>query len=174
MKEIPLSQGYFAIVDDDDYPYLSKYSWFAYVKEYGVYAIRNYKDKDGRHTTIRMHREVARTPKGLCTDHRNRNTLDNRKENLRIATKQQNGRNRSKIKVTQSRYKGVSLQECNKRWLASISIMKKRISIGWYDSEIEAAKAYDAKAKELFGEWARPNFPDAITGADAITTEARP
>jgi len=158
MKEIPLTRGFSALVDDDDYQEVSKYSWFAHVGKWCTYAARCELGEDGRHHTIRMHRVIAKTPDGCFTDHRNGNTLDNRKENLRIATKQQNGQNRSKIKKTSSQFKGVGKTLFGK-WRARIAVNKHLIEIGTFNSEIEAAIAYDAKAREFYGEWARPNFP---------------
>lgn len=94
-------------------------------------------------------------------DHKNSNTLDNRKENLRLATDSQNGGNSRIAKNNSSGFKGVHYQSKGKRrWIASLTNNKKFMYLGCFYSAIEAAKAYDLKAKELFGEFARPNFTD--------------
>lgn len=108
---------------------------------------------------IRLHREILNAPAGLEVDHENGDTLDNRRSNLRLCTRQQNAQARVRKRAgATSQYRGVSWNFQNKSWKAQIGHNNKRIHIGEFDDEIEAAKAYDAKARELFGEWASPNF----------------
>lgn len=115
--------------------------------------------------TLRIHQLIMNTPKGMHTDHINGNPLDNRKENLRICSPQQNSRNRRKNKNNKSGFKGVK-RCCGKgyegtiKWMASINFEGKRMHLGVYDIPEEAARAYDAKAKELHGEFAHLNWPD--------------
>ena len=155
MKKIPLTQGKFAIVDDCQFEELNKYSWC--VTSHG-YAKRGYR-KDGKQFVVYMHRVVAGCKKGLEVDHINHNKLDNRAENLRVCTSSQNKRNIKPYTQKQhSKYKGVSLNKRINKWRAYIKINRKQISLGMYFCEIEAAKAYDKKAKELFGEHAYLNF----------------
>jgi hypothetical protein len=110
-----------------------------------------------------MHRQITSAPPGLVVDHINHNGLDNRKDNLRLCTRAQNALNQRPRKGTSSRYKGVYWHERDKRFYAQISHKGRRYHLGSYKSEIQAAKAYDKKAKELFGEFAHLNFPDDAT-----------
>lgn len=155
MKKIPLSQGQFAIVDDWNYEWLSRYKWYAKKDKYTYYAVRNSNTKNNK--LIFMHREIIKTPPNKQTDHRNGNGIDNREENIRICTGSQNNQNCHRV-WGKSKFKGVSWYKRYKKWLASIGFNGKAINCGYYDSEIEAAKAYNTKAKELFGEFARLNI----------------
>ena len=107
-----------------------------------------------------MHRLMVDAPKGMHVDHINGNSLDNRKSNLRICTSAENQRNRRATKNNTSGYKGVGWAKQNKKWTAQIQHNGKKIHIGLYEDKEEAARAYDAKAKELHGEYAYLNFPD--------------
>ena len=99
-------------------------------------------------------------PKGMVIDHINHNGLDNRRENLRICTNAENQRNRGKQKNNTSGYKGVDWRKDHKKWRARINKDNKTIHIGYYNIIEEAARAYDAKAKELHGKYAQLNFPE--------------
>lgn len=149
MKTIPLTKGDFAIVDDDDYEYLIQFEWFLTP---GGYAARK-TTKNGRPSIVLMHREIAKTPKGMQTDHINGNRLDNRKCNLRICTNAENSRNRGPMPGT-SKYKGVRWLKNDKKWQANIKLNQKQITLGCFNSEIEAAKAYNEAAIKYFGEFA--------------------
>jgi hypothetical protein len=163
-RKIPLTQGQFAIVDDEDYERLNKYKWFVAKIERRFYAHRKRKSTDvgcGR-CNVKMHRQILEVPAGKFIDHINHNGLDNRRANLRIVTKEQNSWNqRKKLGNCSSQYKGVSRLKRNGRWLAKIIYKRKNICIGYFDDEVLAAKAYDAKARELFGEYAALNFGKA-------------
>lgn len=152
-KEIELTQGKVAIVDDEDYEWLNQWKW-CYHKSYnGGYAERT-DYKNGVQKTIKMHREIMNATKGQQIDHKNLNRLDNTKENLRICNIQENSFNRKSKGVT-SKYKGVSYStNGNCKWRARIYCGDKRIHIGYYDNEIDAAKAYNEEAIKLFGEFA--------------------
>lgn len=154
MKKIPLTHGKFAIVDDEDYEWLNQYKWCAVKIRNTYYAMRAEK---GEH--IAMHREILGLVKGdgKQTDHRNHNGLDNWRCNMRVCTHSQNQHNQRKQNGT-SKYKGVSWYKRDKKWRVCIQINERRICIGYFDNEIDAAKAYDTKAKELFGEFAYCNF----------------
>jgi hypothetical protein len=106
-----------------------------------------------------MHREILNAPAGVFVDHKDGDGLDNRKENLRIVTSAQNQQNRRKIsRKTTSKYKGVYFRRENKKYCALICCKGKRMHLGYFDNEIDAAKAYDQAAKKFFGEFARLNF----------------
>jgi len=157
MKKIKLSQGKFAIVDNEDYIKLNKITWYYDYRKYGGYA--KHSDKKNN-TSIYMHRIILNSKNDKFVDHINGNTLDNRKINLRICTPQQSVMNRGKQINNSSGYKGVyesKDQPRNKKWVAQIRLNRKTIFIGLFLTKIEAAKAYDKKAKELFGEFAKLN-----------------
>lgn len=149
MKKIKLTQGQFALVDDEDYEKVNQFKWCAHWNVNHFYAKNN---KKGR-----MHRYIMNTPVGMFTDHKNHNTLDNQKSNLRICTYQQNQANRKKQKGISSKYKGVCWDKQVRKWLVGIRFNQKRINLGRFKSEIKAAIAYNKKAKELFGAFALLN-----------------
>jgi len=159
MKKIELSkQGknkgkYVALVDDDDFEELNKYNWSIVPKNGGVYAGRIDVDRK----KVAMHRQIMNPPKHKVVDHKNHNTLDNQKLNLRIASRTQNQCNRIRRKLYSSQFKGVTWSERRKEWIVQVHWEGKRIYNGYFKDEIEAAKAYDNKAKELFGEFATLN-----------------
>jgi hypothetical protein len=162
-KHINLTQGYTTLVDDEDYEQLSKYKWFAAVQKYGkVYAARSTPAIEWlfRPRLIPMHIELmGAAPKGHEVDHKNNDSLDNRRSNLRIATIAQNRQNSKKRSDNTTGYKGVNRAETDNRWLARIQNDGKTYYLGTYKTPIEAAQAYDEKARELHGEFARTNFP---------------
>jgi hypothetical protein len=164
MNQIMLSNGAITLVDDIDFPNLSKFKWHASLKHSGFYARRNNPTGSGP-SMLLMHREIMGNP-GCLVDHRNGNTLDNRRENLRLASFAQNSANRHVFENT-SGFKGVSFQpytqktgkraKRSKPWRASICSDKRHICIGYYSSAEEAAAAYDIAAAKYHGEFARTN-----------------
>lgn len=154
-RMIPLTKGMFAKVDEADYEWLSQWPWhFA-----NRYALRPEPGtKVGSHAA--MHREIMQTPKGMDTDHINGDKLDNRRANLRVCTRQQNHRNLRSRPGSSSQFLGVTWDRRRKNWVAHISMSRKTHHLGAFTSEEEAARARDAKARELFGEFAYLNFPD--------------
>jgi HNH endonuclease/AP2 domain len=155
MKEIKLTQGKFAIVDDEDFERVNQYKWCF---QQG-YALRGQWIKGEKITKIiGLHRFIMNPKKDEFIDHINGNGLDNRKENLRIVTKQQNAFNSNKPITNTSGYKGVSFFRRDKKWRAVIKLNQKYVHIGYFDDKITAAKAYDKKAKELFGNFAKLNY----------------
>lgn len=156
MKEIPLTQGKVALVDDTDYPLVSQYKWHARVSSTGncVYAQHSFR-VDGEPKAIFMHNLIMGF-KGI--DHKDGNGLHNWRSNLRPATNSQNLMNSPPRKGR--RFKGAFNLSKKSFWMATIMLSGKRIYIGCYRSQESAAKAYDTKARELFGEYARLNFPE--------------
>ncbi len=151
---IPLTQGKFAVVDPEDYDALTKYKWYAIKRGRQYYAVA----KLGR-KKVRMHRLIMKSPRNKVVDHINHNGLDNRKANLRLATAQQNTWNKPKQKGSySSQYKGVAWIKDKQRWRSKITYNGRDISLGYFDDEKAAARAYDRKAKELFGEYASLNL----------------
>lgn len=156
MKQIELTKGKFALVDDEDFEKVSQYKWCF---NQG-YVIRGKWNK-GKTDAIAMHRFIMNAQKGELVDHINHNGLDNRRQNLRIATRQQNAINSFKPINNTSGYKGVNYMKGEgrvKRWRAVIKFNQKYIHIGYFMDAIEASRAYDKKAKELFGEFAYLNL----------------
>jgi hypothetical protein len=159
-RRIYLGDNQWTILDLADYYRLSKYKWYIKGSFGKFYAARNYKFDSRQTKTVSMHREIMNAPKGLLVDHRNRNGLYNRRENLRLATYSQNNCNKIKRKNTSSRFIGVCLNKQLNRWSAHIKPKgKPKLFLGYFDDEIEAAKAYDEAAKKYHGEFARLNFP---------------
>jgi hypothetical protein len=154
-KLIPLTQGKFAIVDAGDYEKLNQYKWYANKAGQTYYAMR----RKGR-KQIRMHRQILNAPRHLVCDHINHDGLDNRKRNLRLCTQGQNCRNKSARKGCSSKYIGVSFDKQTQSFSVSICVNFKKIWLGRFKSEIEAAKARDRKAIEVHGEFACLNFPE--------------
>lgn len=165
MTEIPLTQSQVALVDDGDYDWLSQWKWHA-IQSHGTwYGARHRRISEGDLGLIYMHREIMGNPPN-DVDHINGNGLDNQRSNLRHATNSQNQRNRRRTRGTRgtSQYKGVYWHLANHKWCASIQVNQHNIYLGSFDSEEDAARAYDKAALEHFGEFASPNFEVARNG----------
>jgi hypothetical protein len=153
VRHISLAGGLFAIVDAADYEWLSKYHWRAVGPSPG-YACCTIKGK-----VVFMHRLIMDPPPGKVIDHVNGNKQDNRRRNLRECTQAENLRNSRKGRGT-SRFKGVCWYRRFERWAAKIYHDGKTILLGWFDDEVEAARAYDRAALRFFGQFACLNFPE--------------
>ena len=152
MREITLhNTDIVAFVDDEDYERISKFRWHARQRNNTWYAVRYTSTK-----TIGMHTEVLRTP--VRIDHKDRNGLNNQKENLREATHSINNQNRQKFKIeSSSKFKGVHWLSRDGKWVAGYGLDNKWFRIGAFKTELEAAKAYDKKVLEVYGEDACTN-----------------
>lgn len=157
MKEIPLSKEgknrgkYVALVDDEDFERVNQFRWVADVNKNTVYAKRTNCVNGIKHGKTLMHNFITKFKK---TDHADRNGLNNQGFNLRECTDSQNMMNRGPFKNKSSTYKGVSFNKRYQKWSAEIVLNKKRTFLGYFIDEVVAAKIYNKKAKELFGEFA--------------------
>ncbi len=159
-RRMYLGEGEWTIVEPEDYYRMNNFKWQISGNGRVFYAVRNVKAGPGRTRMVNLHREIMKAPKGLQVDHKNWDTLDNRRANLRLATRAENIHNRRKRSTkTISRYTGVHLDKETGRWVARIQYQGKRIWLGSFESEIEAARAYDRAALKYHGEFARLNFP---------------
>ena len=156
-KIIQCTQGIKAIVDDEDYEWLSKYTW-SIVSGYPRRRSKN-SEPDGGGKSILMHRMIMQPLDGYEVDHINGIRHDNRRENLRLCTSYDNDCNKRKIKGV-SKHKGVYFCKNSLKWYAEIKVHSKRIRLGCYDTEDEAGKAYNDAAKIHHGEYARLNIVD--------------
>lgn len=160
-REIPLTQGKVAIVDDEDYELVIKYGWTTHSIHKKGRVVREYVrvSNPRKHGTLYLHQLINQTPPGMKTDHRNGNPLDNRRCNLRTATNAENSRNRVGGSGNTSGYKGVSFFKRDKRWRAYLVLNGKQIHLGYFNDPIAAAKTADAAALTHHGSFAKLNFP---------------
>lgn len=141
MKLIPLTQGKFAQVDDEDYEWLMKWKWYIRTNKWNSYASRNSKKNEfSKRITIQMHREIFGLKPGgkELIDHKDHDGLNNQKNNIRLATDSQNNSNIYSRKNSTSKYLGVCLDKSrknNKKWMAQITSNKKKIHLGHYTAE---------------------------------------
>jgi hypothetical protein len=158
-RRIYLGDGVWTLVSPQDYYRLAGFNWYLASNGANFYAFRNVKVGPGKVKMVSMHRQIMNFPKGLLVDHKDNNTLDNRRPNLRIATHSQNAYNRAKIKTkTSSRYIGVYYERATGRWTVKIRVKGERLWLGRFTSEIAAARAYDRAAKKYHGAFAKLNF----------------
>lgn len=159
-RRIYLGEGKWTILEQADYYRLKHYKWVVHGGGHNLYAVRLKFVEPYKTIMLSMHREIMNANDDRLVDHRNCDSLDNRKSNLRFATRAENMQNRRKRKNTSSRYMGVCFCKQTGKWTSIIVYNKKSIWLGRFDSEIEAAKAYDEAAKKYYGEFARLNFPE--------------
>lgn len=167
VKQIKLGlKNLYVLVDDEDYEYLNQFQW----QDNGVgYAKRHLPKVNGKRKDLLMSREIMKATGALQVDHIDRNPLNNQKNNLRLATQTQNHINTNKKPSNTSGYKGVYLEKyCYSKngkqylrksnpWVAQIKIDKKATRLGSFATPKDAARAYNLKALEVYGEFARLN-----------------
>jgi hypothetical protein len=152
VKRIPLAGGLYAYVDTADYEWLNQYKW--QLSSSG-YAVRRENKK-----WIFMHRQIMQPGDDMVVDHMDGSRLNNCRSNLRVCTPGENGRNRGKCIGCASRFRGVTYKEKYGKWCSKLQFKGERFWLGSFDEEIEAARAYDRKAVECDGEFARVNLPE--------------
>ncbi len=150
-RTIQLTQGQIALVDDDDYERLSAFKWYADKRPHTFYAARNSRKSEGRKRVIHMHTQII---DANIIDHCDRNGLNNQRANLRAATTGQNSMNSKKRRDSEtSKYKGVYWNQGNSKWMVRLAGKY----LGYFDDEIQAARAYNAEALIRYGEFAELN-----------------
>lgn len=149
MIKIPLTQGKSTFIDDEDYPLLATRSLY-YNSGYAKFSV-------SKHEKVYVHRFLLGLVKGEECDHISGDRLDNRRCNLRRATRSQNNMNASKRKGTSSKFKGVGWSKDHELWQSSIQLSNHIHHLGYYSSEVEAAERYNQAATLLFGEYAKLN-----------------
>lgn len=168
MKQIPLTHGEFAIVDDEDFPYLNRFSWhlseYKGIKRAQMRIRGNHEDGSARNkaTTIYIEQFLLTAKNNFVYAHINKNSLDCRKENLVLTSKQHTLQRGKKRKNTFSKYKGVAYHKNkkNRPWSAQVSKDCIHYGLGYFETEKEAGLAYNKKALELYGELAYQNKID--------------
>ena|SRR5665213_446172 len=156
--KVKLSNGMVALIDKSDWEKVKHLTWgfgygCSYKTGYTPYVGANKKTGG----SILLHRFIMDTPKGLHTDHINGDHLDNRRKNLRICTPAENQFNSRKHKTQTSKYKGVSWYKRDACWRAYVNFSRRQIHLGYFADEVAAARVYNEKAKEIYGDFAYLN-----------------
>lgn len=157
MKKIQLTQGKVALIDDADFESASQFKWYAKKHRNTFYVRRNMTLDSGKRVTQCLHQFLI--PGQLRIDHADGNGLNNSRSNIRLADAQQNKANSVKLAGCSSRFKGVCWYKPRHLWVAYIKVEYRALSLGYYESESDAAHVYDYAAKIYFGDFARLNFP---------------
>ena len=162
MREILVTGGEITLVDDEDYPMLSKYGWFKQRSRCGdgkIYVGTSVKLGPKNWKSVTMHRMILGVEPRVPVDHIDGDPFNNQRSNLRVVTHGLNRANSLK-KKGRWRYKGAYLKTKESKWEGQIRVNKNLISLGLFPDEESAARAYDDAARKYFGEHARVNFPN--------------
>jgi len=154
MKTFKTTNGFEVIIDDDWYDDITSVRWSAAAANQ-KYIKTIYKNHDGVWVNVYLHRLIIGANRGETVDHINGNTYDNRRENLRICSKSQNGFNRGPNKNNLAGFKGVQLRSDKKKWMARINVMGKAFYLGCFDTKELASEAYKEASKRLHGEFGK-------------------
>jgi len=168
-RKIYVGEGRYAIVDQKDFCLLNNLEWTVKEDFDSIYAVRFFRREGSSSKLLSMHRFICNPPAGLVIDHINCNGLDNRRDNLRLATHSQNNCNRPKRRNTTSRFVGVHFAKKMNKWAAQIKYTGGKKWLGYFDNETDAAKAFDAAAIKYHGEFARLNFPESADHTIEVT-----
>lgn len=167
MKGIKLNLGKVAFVDDEDYGEVAPFHWFAQIIKGYWYVKRNARDEHNRKISIYLHRQIMRAVRGQVVDHIDGNGLNCQRSNMRLCTQMHNTHNIRGHRDAASQFKGIYFRKHTNAWTATIMTNGKKHSLGSYDNEVDAAKAYDAAARFYNGQFAKTNFE----GTDAFPAE---
>ena len=155
-KEIQLTRGRITLVDDADFEWLNQWRWCYH----DGYAQRHSARAGGEGHMIFMHREIIQPLKGMKTDHRDRDKLNNQRSNLRVCSTSENHMNKGKQKNNTSGYKGVSWHRQDKKWRAYINVNRKQFHLGNFSAAKDAARAYDEASIRYHGEFGLQNLTE--------------
>jgi hypothetical protein len=152
---VPLSQGYEAVIDAADVPIIAGYTWTAIKGGRTVYASRAMRLPCGKRRPRRIHQQLLNSPPGFFIDHIDGDGLNNRRSNLRYASRVENGQNAKLRSDNTSGFKGVSWDKKARKWRAHIQVNGRLRSLGTFDAPDIAHAAYVKAARESFGDFAR-------------------
>lgn len=162
--ELTLTNGQVILIDAADYEWISQHKWSPCgINQRYICRSKRAHETGGKWVpgaAVYLHREIMKPQGREMVDHINQNGWDNRRSNLRIATKSQNMANKPKIRSNTSGYKGVSMVKKTGKWRARTNCNGREYTIGYFDNPEDAARAYDRKVIELFGDFAYLNFPE--------------
>jgi hypothetical protein len=162
MKQIRLKEAVYALVDDDDFDRVNQYRWYVGYKGYVLGLIGG--------KWIRLHRFIMQPSEGMVVDHINHDKFDNRRSNLRVCTTTQNSQNaRKSTSRRTSRFKGVSRWEKRRKFRAMIQVDGKAITLGFFEKEEDAARAYNEAAAAHYGDFAHLNQLPEANSVQTIT-----
>lgn len=173
---IPLTRGKFAVVSSEDYERVARYRWCA---KHGVntwYAERRLRvsENAGKKGNISLHRFILDAGAGDEIDHKNLDGLDCRRDNLRLATHGDNQANRPKLSMNgSSQFKGVAYRKNYGKWHVRVALGNSELHVGFFCEEMDAARAYDAVARSVFGDFALINFPNDLVDWNVFVRESK-
>jgi hypothetical protein len=159
---LSLTKGYMTIFDSSDVELAKSGCWLAMPTKRSVYAARFQTVGKGKRELVSFHRSAISASAGLDVDHIDGDSLNNKRDNLRPATRSQNARNSRSSKGSSSQFKGVSWNKRQRKWVSRIMVRGKTINLGTFDNERDAGRAYDIAAERFHSSFARPNSSSAV------------